>query len=47
MTTTIPARTPAPVRPIVPRPLWERGQLFQEPDFPEGLDLLEDEDDED
>lgn len=47
-TTTVPAgplpgvRTPA--RPIVPRPLWQRDQLFQEPQFPEALDL-EDEDD--
>lgn len=36
--------TPAPpTRPIVPRPLWERHQLFQEPDLPEGLGVLEDE----
>jgi hypothetical protein len=40
MTTTIPA--PPPVRPVVPRPLWERGALFQEPAFAAGLDLLED-----
>jgi hypothetical protein len=45
MTTTLPA--PPPARQIVPRPLWERGDLFQEPAFPEGLVLIEDEDDED
>jgi hypothetical protein len=42
MTPTIPA-PPMPARPITPRPLWERHQLFREPDFPEGLDPLEDE----
>lgn len=45
MTTTLPA--PAPARPVVPRPLWERGALFQEPAFAAGLDLLEDDDEED
>lgn len=45
-TTTLPVdRLPgalAPGRPIVPRPLWERSDLFQEPQFPEGLGLEED-----
>lgn len=45
MTTTTPS-APAPARPIVPRPLWERHQLFQEPAWPEGLALLEDDEDE-
>lgn len=40
MTTTIPA--PPPARTVVPRPLWERGKLFQEPAFAPGLDLFED-----
>lgn len=48
-TTTLPAdRLPgvlAPARPIAPRPLWERHQLFREPQFPDGLEL-ENEDDE-
>jgi hypothetical protein len=43
-TATIPA---PPAQTIVPRPLWERDRLFQEPVLPEGLSLLEDEDDED
>lgn len=49
MTATQPlARPQAPARPIVPRPLWERHQLFQEPRFPEGLEPGdEDEDGED
>nr|WSZ21218.1 hypothetical protein OH837_49110 [Streptomyces canus] len=37
----------APARPIVPRPLWERHQLFQEPAYPAGFDLLEDDDQDD
>jgi hypothetical protein len=37
----------APARPIVPRPLWERHQLFQEPSYPAGFDLLEDDEDDD
>ena len=41
MTTTTPT-APAPARPIVPRPLWERHQLFQEPSWPEGYEALED-----
>lgn len=36
----------APARPIVPRPLWEAHRLFQEPQFPDGLRLEEDDDDE-
>lgn len=32
-------------RPVVPRPLWQRDQLFLEPDLPEQTDL--DDDDED
>ena len=32
----------APAQPIGPRPLWEAHRLFQEPQFPEGLGLLED-----
>jgi hypothetical protein len=36
-----------PDLPIVPRPLWEAHLLFQEPKLPEGLGLLEDEEDED
>jgi len=43
MTVTIPA--PAPARPIVPRPLWERRDLFQEPAYAEAFGPLEDEDD--
>lgn len=35
--------TPTTAPPI---PLWERHQLFQEPAWPEGLALLEDEDSE-
>lgn len=42
MTTTLP--TPAPARPIVPRPLWERGDLFREPAYPDGFGPLEDDD---
>lgn len=38
--TTIQA--PAPARPIVPRPLWERHALFQEPVYAAGLEPLED-----
>jgi hypothetical protein len=48
MTTTTPParpRTQTPALPVRPRPLWERGQLFQEPAFAAELDLLEDEDD--
>lgn len=49
-TTTLPAnRVPgalAPARPIIPRPLWERHQLFQEPQYPDGLEPLEDDEDE-
>jgi hypothetical protein len=44
MTTTAPA---PPARPIIPRPLWERGDLFQEPAYASGLELLEDDDPED
>ncbi|MFG2276745.1 hypothetical protein ACGFNY_44180 [Streptomyces chartreusis] len=48
-TATIALRTdPAAARPIVPRPLWERHDLFQEPAYAPGLELLEDDsDDED
>lgn len=51
-TTTLPPHrlpgTLPPARPIVPRPLWERHDLFQEPRFPEGLEPGdEDEDGED
>lgn len=42
-----PARAAAPARPILPRPLWERHDLFQEPQYPDGLGPLEDDDDED
>jgi hypothetical protein len=41
MTTTLPAPT---ARPGLPRPLWERGDLFREAVYPEGLGPLEDED---
>ncbi|MCL8016935.1 hypothetical protein [Streptomyces sp. AS02] len=44
MTTTIPI-PPAPARPIIPRPLWERDALFQEPVYAAGLELLEDDSD--
>lgn len=37
----------APAQPIVPRPLWERHQLFQEPAYADGLALLEDDEDDD
>jgi hypothetical protein len=50
-TTTVPVdRLPgalAPAQPIVPRPLWERHQLFQEPAYADGLVLLDDNDEED
>jgi len=46
MTTTTPT-APAPARPIVPRPLWERSDLFREPAYPEGSEPLEDEGEED
>jgi hypothetical protein len=50
MTTTVRVdRLPgalAPARPIVPRPLWERDRLFQEPAYADGLVLIEDDDDE-
>ena len=53
MTTTAPAQKTPPTRPaprqapqpVTPRPLWERHQLFQEPQFPDGLDLEDDSDD--
>ena len=51
MTTTTPptarmaVRAAAPARPIVPRPLWERHQLFQEPQYPDGIGLAEDDED--
>jgi hypothetical protein len=41
MTATATAPIP-PARPIVPRPLWERHTLFQEPAYPEGIGQLED-----
>lgn len=48
-TTTVPTGRPpraaAPARPIVPRPLWERHQLFQEPQYPAGLEPMEDDED--
>lgn len=50
-TTTVPAtRVPgalAPARPIRPRPLWERDDLFKAPVFPDGLTLIEDDDEDD
>jgi hypothetical protein len=46
MATTAPAPIPL-ARPIAPRPLWERHQLFREPALPEGLELLEDQDEAD
>lgn len=49
-TTTLPTtRLPgalAPARPIVPRPLWERHALFQEPAYPDGFEPPEDDGDE-
>jgi hypothetical protein len=44
MTTTAqpPARASEPAWPIVPRPLWERHDLFQEPVYAAGLEPLED-----
>ena len=36
------ARAAAPARPILPRPLWERHDLFQEPHYPDGLEPAED-----
>lgn len=45
MTTATNPPACAPAQPIVPRPLWERHQLFQEPHYPEGLAPLEDEED--
>jgi hypothetical protein len=44
MTTTTPT-APAPTRPIVPQPLWERSDLFREPAYPEGSEPLEDDED--
>ena len=47
MTTTPTAPAPSrPARPIVPLPLWERRDLFQEPAYAEGCGPLEGEDDE-
>lgn len=43
-TTTPPTHAAEPTQAITPRPLWERHQLFQEPAYPEGLGLLEDDD---
>lgn len=40
-TTTLPPECLTPARLAVPRPLWEREQLFLEPDLPERVDLLE------
>ncbi|WP_158102456.1 hypothetical protein [Streptomyces africanus] len=34
MTTTVLTKTPP--RPVTPRPLWERHQLFQEPTYQDG-----------
>lgn len=45
-TTTLPPEYLAPARPVVPRPPWESHQLFREPEFPEGLNLVEDDEDE-
>lgn len=37
MTAPAPAKTPPPApRPVTPRPLWERHQLFQEPTYQDG-----------
>jgi len=38
--------TPPAVKPRV-RPLWERGDLFLEPTYPEGTEPLEDDDEDD
>ncbi|MGW2520533.1 hypothetical protein ACWC09_26660 [Streptomyces sp. NPDC001617] len=50
-TTTLPPNrlpgAPVPARPIVPRPLWEADLLFREPQYPDGLRLLEDDEDDD
>ena len=47
--TTLPAgqrqRAAAPAWPIVPRPLWEAHRLFLEPQFPDGVATLEDDED--
>lgn len=41
------APAPAPSRPIVPRPLWERHDLFREPQYPDGQPYGNDDDLED
>ncbi|MCI3279178.1 hypothetical protein [Streptomyces cylindrosporus] len=45
-TTTLPSHclpgALAPAQPVIPRPLWERHQLFQEPQFPDSLGLEDD-----
>jgi len=34
-----------PAQPVRVRPLWERSELFREPVYPDGLTLLEDDED--
>lgn len=47
MTATAPAKTPTPApRPVTPRPLWERHQLFQEPTYQDGQPYEGDDDSE-
>ena len=45
--TATPRQVPATCRQPGPAPAWERHQLFQEPAYPEGLALFEDDADED
>lgn len=42
--TAIPAQAPAVPRKTVPALAWERHRLFQEPVYPEGLALLDEDD---
>lgn len=45
---TAPTKTPPPApRPVTPRPLWERHQLFQEPTYQDGQPYEADDDLED
>ncbi|GAX58998.1 hypothetical protein [Streptomyces olivochromogenes] len=42
--TATPAQVPAAPRQAGPAPAWERHRLFQEPVYPEGLALLDEDD---
>ena len=44
---TLPARRRPVPPPRGPAPVWERDKLFQEPAFPEGLQPVEEDEDQD